>query len=71
MWLFFYFNFERNYDVLKSKSKCPCIFLNTNIDIQGREIYKAEKLVPDLFLFFEKHLYEVKASGLHLSFNIF
>ena len=32
---------------------------------------KAGKLVPDLFLFFEKHLYEVKASGLRLSFNIF
>ena len=26
VWLFFYFNFERNYDVLKSKS--PCILLN-------------------------------------------
>ena len=27
--LFYYFNFERNYDVLKSKS--PCILLNKNI----------------------------------------
>ena len=26
MWIFYYFNFERNYDVLKSK--CPCILLN-------------------------------------------
>ena len=25
MWLLYYFNFERNYDVLKSKS--PCILL--------------------------------------------
>ena len=24
MWLFYYFNFERNYDVLKSKSPCFC-----------------------------------------------
>ena len=29
------------------------------------------KLVPDLFLFSKKALYEVKASGLELSFNIF
>ena len=28
-------------------------------------------LVPDLFLFFEKDLDKVKASGQHLSFNIF
>ena len=26
MWLFYYFNFERNYDNLKSKG--PCILLN-------------------------------------------
>ena len=31
---------------------------------------KAERLVRDLFLFFKKALYEVKASGLQLSFNI-
>ena len=29
------------------------------------------RLVPDLFIFLEKPLYEKKASGLHLSFNIF
>ena len=29
-WLFYYFHFERNYDVLKSKS--PCILLNKNIN---------------------------------------
>ena len=29
------------------------------------------KLVPDLFLFFRKTLYDVKENGLHLSFNIF
>ena len=29
------------------------------------------RLVPDLFLFFQKPLYEVKASGLQLNFNIF
>ena len=32
---------------------------------------KAGRLVPDLFLFFEKALYEVKANGLQLEFNIF
>ena len=30
-----------------------------------------EKLVPDLFLFFKKALYEVKSSGQHFSFNTF
>ena len=29
------------------------------------------RLVPDLFFIFEKSFYKVKASGLHLSFNIF
>ena len=28
MWVFYYFNFERNYDVLKAMS--PCILLNKN-----------------------------------------
>ena len=32
---------------------------------------KAWRLVPDLILFFKKALYEVKASGLQRSFNIF
>ena len=29
------------------------------------------RLVPDLFLFFKKALYEVEANGLQLSFNRF
>ena len=32
---------------------------------------EAGRLVPELLLFFEKALYEVKASRQHLSFNIF
>ena len=32
---------------------------------------EAERLVPDLILFYKKASYEVKASGLQLSFNIF
>ena len=32
---------------------------------------EAGKLVADLFLLFKKALYEVKAKGLQLSFNIF
>ena len=32
---------------------------------------EAGRLVPDLFLFFRKALYEVKASVLQLNFNIF
>ena len=35
MWLFYYFNFERNYDVLKSKS--PCILLNKNINFNKQQ----------------------------------
>ena len=36
-WFFYYFNFERNYDVLKSKS--PRFLLNKNIDfIKNREL---------------------------------
>ena len=32
---------------------------------------ETRKLVPNLFLFFKKALYEIKASGLELSFIIF
>ena len=32
---------------------------------------EAGRVVPDLFSFFEKALYEVKANGLELSFSIF
>ena len=32
---------------------------------------EAGRLVPDLFMFFKKALYELKPGGLHLSFNVF
>ena len=35
VWLFCYFNFERNYYVLKSKS--PCILLNKNVSFNKNE----------------------------------
>ena len=35
MWLFYYFNFEKNYSVLKSKSSC--ILLNKNINLMKTE----------------------------------
>ena len=35
VWLSYYFNFESNYDVLKSKS--PCILLNKNINFNKNE----------------------------------
>ena len=35
VWLFYYFNFKRSYDVLKSKS--PCILLNKNINFNKNE----------------------------------
>ena len=36
-WLFYYFNFKRNYDILKTKS--PCILLNKNMNFNknGRD----------------------------------
>ena len=36
VWLFFYFNFERSYNVLKSKSRC--IFLNKNINFSKNKM---------------------------------
>ena len=35
VWLFYYFNFERNYDLLKSKR--PCFLLNKNINFNKNE----------------------------------
>ena len=35
MWLFYYFNFERNYGLLKSKS--PCFLFNKNINFHKNE----------------------------------
>ena len=44
------------------------------IEYNKKNIFHAENqaggLVPDLFLFFKKSLYELKASGLQLHFNI-
>ena len=42
-----------------------------NIFLQKLCGNEAGRLVPDLFLFFEKTLYEVKAGGLQLSFDMF
>ena len=41
-----------------------------NIFLQ-KSCRKAGRLIPDLYLYFKKAFYEVKASGLHVSFNIF
>ena len=35
VWLFYYFNVQRNYDVLKSKS--PCILLSKNLNFNKNE----------------------------------
>ena len=35
VWLFYYFSFESNYDVLKSKS--PCLLLNKNVNFDKNE----------------------------------
>ena len=44
---------------------------NRNIFFKSHAENEAGRLVPDLFLFFKKAFYEVKSSGLQLSFNIF
>ena len=43
------------------------------IEYNNRNIFvqKSGRLVPDLNFFFKKALYEIKASGLQISFNIF
>ena len=41
------------------------------IFVKNHEENESVRLVPDLLLFFKKALYDVKASGLQLSFNIF
>ena len=50
--------------MLPNISRSKGLFRNYAETVEGR-------LVPDLFLFFKKTLYEVKASGLQLNFNIF
>ena len=42
-----------------------------NILLKNHAKNEAGRLVPDLFLTFKKAVYEVKANGQHLSFNIF
>ena len=32
VWIFYYFNFERNYDVLKSKNLCFLLYKNINFN---------------------------------------
>ena len=43
----------------------------SNIFLQNHAENEAGRLVPELFLLFKKALYEVKASGLQFSFDIF
>ena len=43
LWLFYYFNFERSYDVLKSKN--PCILLNKNIKTKQNRKLKTPHIV--------------------------
>ena len=47
MWLFYYFNFERSYDVLKSKS--PCTFLNKNTEFNKNEMESTMENPTDSF----------------------
>ena len=61
MWLFCYFNFERNYDVLKSKT--PCILLNKNINYNKSETEsKMENPTPEMNLVLQI-IYESQIKG--------
>ena len=44
---------------------------NKTSSLKNHAESEAARLVPDLFLFFKKALYDVKASGLQLSYNVF
>ena len=46
-------------------------YINRNIFLKNYAENKVGRLVPELFLFFKKALYEVNASGMQPSFNIF
>ena len=46
-------------------------YTKRNIFLQKYAEDESGRQAPDLFLFFKKALYEVKAYGLQLSFNIF
>ena len=52
VWLFYYFDFERNYDILKSKS--PYILLKKNINFDKNET--KSKMANPTHTFREKNL---------------
>ena len=52
VWLFYGFNFQRNYDVLKSKS--PCILFNKNINFNKNET--ESKMENPTYSFRERNL---------------
>ena len=56
----------------KTMKFCQLVEYNKrNIFLKNLVENETRRLVPDLFLVFKKALYEVKASDLQLSFNIF
>ena len=48
MWLFYYFNFESNYTVLKSKSPCILLKKNTNFNKNETESRMENPIFPHL-----------------------
>ena len=68
---------EKNYFCLLHESSLKKMkngiieYKNKNIFLKNHAENEAGRLVPDLFLFFKKALYEVKARDLQLSFNHF
>ena len=58
------------HNILRSKGNQKMKFGQV-IEYNNRAKNATWKLVPDLFLFAKGALYELKASGLQLSFNVF
>ena len=58
MWLFYYFNFESNYKVLKSKS--PCILFNKNIKFNKNE---TESKVENTTHSLGKYMFQINDKG--------
>ena len=64
-------NIPRSKDNKKMKFGQVIEYNRRNVFLQNHAKNEAGKLVPHLLVFFKKASYEVQASGLMFSFNIF
>ena len=64
-------NISRSKDKQAMKFDQVIEYNKRNFFFKNHAEIEAGRQIPDLFLFFKKALYEVMASGLELSLNIF